>query len=96
MLSLRRLFMIGVVAMVVYYVYINYGLSFLAQKANPEFKKSTDNVLGVANGIFAEHASKSADIVGGMVLKTATEPLMREYQKLRPSQKEIIKKQICK
>jgi hypothetical protein len=87
--------MIIAVAIVTYYVYNNYGSQFLAAQ-NPAVKKSTDNVLGVAQGLITKGASGSADIVSGFVLKTATDPLMREYDKLRPPQKEIIKKQICK
>lgn len=96
MKSLRRLFMVVAVAIVTYYVYQNYGTQILAQKASPEFKKSTDNVLGAANKIVAKHASASADIVGGFVLENASQPLVREFEKLKPAQKDAIKKQICK
>lgn len=92
---LRRVFMIAAVAAVTYYAYTNYGSHFLASK-NPAVKKSADNVLGAATGILGQGASASANLVSGLVLKTATQPLIKEYDKLNSSQKDIIKKQICK
>lgn len=98
MFSPRRLVMIAIVAGVVYYAFTNYGhvMPLKQVKENPVVKQSSGNVLGVANGLFSPVASGAANIVSNLVVQKASEPLMKEYEKLPPPQKEIIKKQICK
>lgn len=90
----RLLFYILVVFGLVF-VYQNYGSSYLAE-SNPALKKEADDVLGKTTTIFQKQASRSANFVSGLVLKKATEPMIKEYEKLTPDQKEIIKKQICR
>jgi predicted MFS family arabinose efflux permease len=77
------------------YVYYTYG-SRLLTKESPATKKAVDNVLGVATGFLDKQASRSADMVSGFVLRQTTAPLIREFNKLPKSQKEELKKELCR
>lgn len=96
--SPRRLVMIAIVAGVTYYGVTNYGSSLPLNeiRENPVAKQASGNVLGVANGLFSPVASSAARIVSNLVVQKASKPLIQEYEKMRPEQQEIIKKQICK
>lgn len=95
MFSPRRFVMIALVAGVTYYAVTHYGADVLV-KQNPAVQKQADNVLGVASGVLSKGASASASIVSNLVLRRASEPLVKEFQKLKPEQQQEIKKQICK
>lgn len=94
MFNPHRLVMIVIVAGVMYYAATNYGhvLPLKEVRENPLTKQASGSVLGILSPV----ASAGANLVSNLVVKKASEPLLKEYEKLQPEQKEIIKKQICK
>lgn len=89
----RLIILIAIVGALLY----KYQPQTLSQlKENPVVQKSTKQILGVANNMFARQASKSAELVGDFVLSKTSSPILSEYKKLPPRQQEIIKKEVCK
>jgi len=91
----KKVFFLILVVAGAYYLYQNYGASFLT-KNSPQTKKLTDNVLGAATKVATNQASKSASFLEMVVFKQATKPIVDQYKKLPKDKQEEIKRQICK
>ncbi len=90
----RKLFVPVLIVVGLYYAYTEFGSSIL-NDFSPQARKSTDNVLGTAQKFVSKQASRSADFATAIVLKKATEPLIREFRKLPANQQKVIRKEIC-
>lgn len=92
---IRKLFFPLLLVAGLYYGYTEFGSSLLA-KVSPQAQKATNNVLGTASKAIMKQASRSADFASSIILKKASEPLVREFYKLPAKQQTVIKEQICK
>ncbi|GEM_PF-4155828 len=77
----------------------NQGKDFLI-KVSKKSEELTGYVLGEATEVYKnisdQMASKSAETINNLIYKSTIKPILNQYEKLPASQKQEIKKDICK